>query len=179
MPQPIEPSGSFPRALAGPVGILCPSVRNMQDIWGEASTRSNLRPEFDASQVASRPIDRAVDPMASGECYLSTGSVSSSVTVNRTDICSQGNQGAWPKTTLEPQRMDSMGMGAGLTGVRLVSGAYGQSSSPMEVPGNLQQLGLLRGAHSPSVCDGCAVNLCYGTKSCHTRKSSGWSQVGA
>jgi len=44
MPQPIEPSGSFLRALAGLVGTLCPPVGNMENIWGEASTAviSNL-----------------------------------------------------------------------------------------------------------------------------------------
>jgi len=138
MPQPIKQSGSFPRALAGPVGILCPPVGNMEYIWGEASTRSNLRPEFDASQIASRPVDRAVDQWASGECYLSNGLVSNSVTVNRTEIYSQGSHGARPKTTMESQLMDSAGMEAGSTGVRLVSGASGQSSSPVEVSSNLQ-----------------------------------------
>jgi len=136
MPQPIEPSGSFPRALAGPVGILRPSVANVERTWGEASTRSNLRPEFDAPQVASRPVDRAVNP--SGERYLSDGLVSNPVTVNRTDVYSQGNHGARPKTTTESQQMYPAGMEAGSTGVRLVSGASGQSSSPMGVSSHLQ-----------------------------------------
>jgi len=94
--QRIEPSGSFPRALAGPVGILRPPVGNMERVWGEASARSNLQPEFDASQVASRPEDRAVDLGASGERYLNHGSASGAVAVNRADTYSQDSHGARP-----------------------------------------------------------------------------------
>jgi len=133
MPQPIEPSGSFPGVLAGPVGILRPPVRNMEDIWGEASTRSNLLPEFDASQVASKPVDRAVDPGASSECYLDNGSVSSSVTVTRAETYSQGSHGARPKTTTECQRMGSAGMETGSTGMQPAPGASVPSSRPAEV----------------------------------------------
>jgi len=74
MPQPIELSGRFPGALAGPVGILRPPVGTVERSWGDASTCSDLRPEFDMSQVASRPEHRAVDP--SGERYLRNGLVS-------------------------------------------------------------------------------------------------------
>jgi len=71
MPQSIEPSGRYPGALAGPVGILRPPVGTVDRFWGDASARSNLRPEFDMLQVTSRPQDRAVEP--SGQRYLSDG----------------------------------------------------------------------------------------------------------
>jgi len=115
----------------------------MEIIWGEASTRSNLQPEFDASQVASRPVDRAVNPGTSGERYLDNGSVGSSVTVNRAETYSQGSHGARPKTTMESQQMDSAGMETGTTGMQPAPGASVPSSRPAEVghvmPGNLQQ----------------------------------------
>ena len=121
-------------------GIVRPPVGNIENIWGEASTRSNLRPGFDASQVASRPTDRAVDPGASGERYLGNGSVSNPVTINNTDVYSQRSHGVQPKTTLEPRRMDPAAVGAGVTEMQPVLGAYGHSSSPMEVPGSIQPL---------------------------------------
>jgi len=145
MPQPIEPSGRFPGVLAGPVGILRPPVGTVERTWGDASTRSNLRPEFDSSKVASRPRDRAVNP--SGERYLSNGLVSNSVSVTRAEIYSQGNHGARPNATVESQQMCPAGMEAGSTGVRLVSGAPGQSSGPMGVSSHLPPPCLPAGMH--------------------------------
>jgi len=137
MSQPIEPSGSFPRVLAGLVGTPHPQLRNMEKIWGESSTRSNLQSEFDVSHVASRPEDRAVEPKAFGECYLNNGSVSGSVAVNRADTYSQGNHGERPKTT------NPAGMETGSAGLLPIPGASVQSSGPMEVghvmPGDLRQ----------------------------------------
>jgi len=101
MPQPIEQSGRFPGALAGPVGILCPPVGTVERTWGDASTRCNLRTEFDKPQVASRPEDRAVNP--SVERYLSNGLVSNPVSVTRAEMYSQGSHGSQPKATLESQ----------------------------------------------------------------------------
>ena len=46
MPQVVGQPGRFPGALAGPRGILRPSAGNMRDNWGEASTRSMIRPGF-------------------------------------------------------------------------------------------------------------------------------------
>jgi len=115
MPQSIEQSGRFPGALAGPVGILFPPVETVERSWGDASTRSSLRSEFDMSRVASRPEDRAVDP--SGPRYLSNGWVSDSVSVTRAEMYSKGSHGARPKATLESQQMCPAGMETGLTGV--------------------------------------------------------------
>jgi len=149
--QPIEPSGSFLRVLAGPVGILRPPVGNVERVWGEASARSNLQPEFDASQVASRPEDRAVDTRASGERYLNHGSASGAVVVNRADTYSQESHGARPKKTMESQQMDPAGMETGLTGMQPVPGASVPSSGPAEVghvmPGDLRQPCLPSEAH--------------------------------
>jgi len=113
--------------------------------WGEASTRSNFQPGFDALQVASRSEDTAVNPGVTGECYLANGSASNSVTVNtcRTDAYSQGSHGATPKGTMEPQQMNPAGMETGPTGMQLVPGASVPSSRPAGVghvkPGDLQQ----------------------------------------
>jgi len=115
--QPIEPSGSFPRALAGLVGTRHPRLGNMKKIWGESSAHSNLQSEFDVSQVANWPEDRAVDPGASGKCYLNNGSASDSVAVTRADTYTQGNHGVRPKTTIESQQMDPAGMETGSTGL--------------------------------------------------------------
>jgi len=115
MPQSIKQSGRFPGALAGPVGILRPPVGTVERSWGDASARSNLRPEFDMSQVASRPEDRKVNP--SGERHLSHGLVSNPVSVTRAEVYSQGSHGAQPKATLESQKMCPAGMETGPTGV--------------------------------------------------------------
>ena len=131
MPQSIEPSGRFPGALAGPVGILHPSVGTVERSWGDASARSNLWPEFDMPQVASRLEDRAVNP--SGGCHLSNGLVSNPDLVTRAEMYSQGSHGAQPKATLESQQMCPAGMETGPTGVRPAFGASAQSSSPMGV----------------------------------------------
>jgi len=69
--QSVELPGSFPRAWPGP-GIRRAEFGNFETIWGDSSARS-LRPEFDRSQVASRPVDKAVELGAPGECYLSDG----------------------------------------------------------------------------------------------------------
>jgi len=132
MPQSIEQSGRFPGVLAGPVGILCPPVGTIERSWGDASARSNLRPEFDMSQVASRPEDRAVDP--SGPHHLSHSLVSDSVSVTRAEMYSQGSHGARPKATLESQQICPAGMETGPTGVRPAFGASAQSSSSMGCP---------------------------------------------
>jgi len=111
--QPVKLSGSFPRALLGLEGTPHPQFGNMERVWGEPSARSNLQPEFNVSQVASRPEDRAVDPAATGERYLNHGSGGSSAAVNGSDLYSQGGHGTRPKTTIEPQRMDPAEVEAG------------------------------------------------------------------
>ena len=94
MPHLVGQPERFPGALAGPRGILRPSAGNVQDIWGEASTRSMLRPGFDASHSVSRSTDRAVDPGASGARYLDHGLASDSVLVNVSGVNSPRSHGA-------------------------------------------------------------------------------------
>jgi len=109
----------------------------VQDIWGEASTRSMLRSGFDASHSVSRSADRAVDPGASGERYLDHGLVGDSVLVNMISVHSLRSHGVGLNGTLEAQQVDAAGAGTGLTGMRLVAGVYLQGPDPLGVPGRL------------------------------------------
>jgi len=140
--QSVEPSGSFPRARVG-LGTLRPEVGNLETIWGDLSTRSNLQPEVDRSQVASRPEDRALEPVASGERYQSHGQGGNSVAVWQADSFSQGGHGTRPRTSVEPRQMDSAGAEAGSVGLLPGPGASVLSSGSMKVgyvvPCNLRQ----------------------------------------
>jgi len=122
MPQPIEPSGRFPGALAGPVGILRPPVGTVERTWRDASTRSNLRPAFDMSQVASRPEDTAVNP--SGECYLSNGLLSNPVSVLEQKCTPREAMGLSRKRLWNPSR-------CALPGWKLVRQGYDQPLEPL------------------------------------------------
>jgi len=137
MPHLVGQPERFPEALAGPRGILRLSAGNVQSIWGEASTRSMLRPGFDASYSVSRSTDRAADPGASGERYLDHGLAGDSVLVNVNGIHSPRSHGAGLNGTLEARQVDSAGAGTSSTGMRLVAGAYVQGPGPLGVPGSL------------------------------------------
>jgi len=131
MPHFVGQPERFPGALAGPRGILRPQAGNVQDIWGEASTRSMLRPGFDTSYSVSRSTDRAVDPGASGACYLDHGLVSDSVLVNLSGVHSPRSHGAGLNGTLEARQVDAAGAGTISTGMRLVARAYMQGPDPL------------------------------------------------
>jgi len=88
MPQYVERPGNVPGVLAGPVRILRPAAGTLPDNWGEASTCSMIRPGFDTFQVASRPTDRAVVPVAPGDRYLGNGFGGSPVLADRSDAYS-------------------------------------------------------------------------------------------
>jgi len=145
------------------VGILCPPVGTVERSWGDASARSNLRPEFDMLQVVSRPQDRAVD--LSGPHYLSNGLVSDSVSVTRAEMHSQGSHEARPKATAESQQMCPAGMETGPTGVRLAFGASAQSSSPMGVSSHLPQPCPPSGMHVVQSPGTSAQSMCVTTQS--------------
>jgi len=138
MPHLVGQPERFTGALAGPRGILRPSAGNVQSIWGEASTRSMLRPGFDASYSVSRSTDRAADPGASGERYLDHGLAGDSVLVNVSGVHSPRSHGAGLNRTLEARHVDAAGAGTDSTGMRLVAGAYMQAPDPLGVPGSLQ-----------------------------------------
>ena len=81
----------------------------------------------------SRSVDRAVDSGASGERYLDHGSVSDSSLVNMSGVHFPRNHGVGPNGTLEAQQrnVDVAGAGMGLSGMRLVAGAYLQGPDPL------------------------------------------------
>jgi len=138
MPQYIERPGNVPGVLAGPARILRPAAGTLQDKWGEASTRSSIRPDFDTFQVANRPTDRAVVPVAPGDRYLGNGFGGSPVLADRSDAYSQGSHGARPKATPESQRMDPAGTGTGSTDERLVNESYVYVADPQGIQGSFQ-----------------------------------------
>jgi len=116
IPQPVETRGSTPRAWPGP-GARCTELGTMETIWGDSSARSSLRPEFDRSQVASRPVDRAVDLGATGERYLSHGQGIGPGTVWRSDALPPNGYGMMRNATAEARQMYSAGAETGLVGL--------------------------------------------------------------
>jgi len=108
--QSVEPSGSFPRALAGSVSPHA-MLGNFEAIWGNVSTCSSSQSEFDRGQVASRQTERAVGPGAPGEHYLSHSQGVDSAAVVRPDVVSNGGYGARPKTTGLARQTESAWMG--------------------------------------------------------------------
>ena len=122
----------------------------MEKHWGESSARSNLQPEFDASQVVGRSEDRTVDPAASGERYHGPGW--NSVPVGRPETNFQGGLGARSKTTAESQQTRPTGMETGSVGLPpVVQGAPVSISGRTEVGHtasvDLQQPCLSSGPH--------------------------------
>ena len=128
--QSVEPTGSFPRARDS-LGTLRPEFGNLETIWGDLATRSNLQPEVDRSQVASRPEDRAVEPVSSGTRYQSHGQRGNPATRSRAGsfIC-PGSHGEGPETTVMYRQTDSAIAEAGLLPR---PGASHPSSVPVEV----------------------------------------------
>jgi len=123
LPQPVDPRGSTPRAWPGP-GTRRAELGNLETIWRDSSARSNLRPEFDRSQVASRPMDRVVELGTSGEPYPSNGLGMDPTPVRRSDALPQyGYGGVMPNATAEARQMYSPGVEAGLVGLPPIQGA--------------------------------------------------------
>ena len=87
----------------------------------------------------SRSVDRAVDSGVSGERYLDHGLVSDSSLVNMSGVHFPRNHGVGPNGTLEAQQrdVDVAGAGVGLSGMRLVAGAYLQGPNPLGMPESL------------------------------------------
>ena len=85
----------------------------------------------------SRSADRAVDPGASGERYLDHGLVGDSVLVKVSGVHSPRSHGVGLNGILKAQQVDTAGAGTGLTGMRLVAGAYLQGPDPLGVSGCL------------------------------------------
>jgi len=84
-------------------------------------------------QVASRQEDRAVEPGASGERYLSHSQGVGLAAVQRSDVLSQGGYGARLKTTAEAKQMDSARAEAGLVGLPPGPGVPARGPSAIEV----------------------------------------------
>jgi len=116
IPQPVDPRGSTPRAWPGP-GARLAELGTMETIWGDSSARSSLRPEFDRSQVASRPVDTAVEPGATGERYQGPSQGIGPTTVWRSDALPSNGYGVMPNATVEDRQMYSAGAEAGPVGL--------------------------------------------------------------
>jgi len=130
---------------------LC-RIWKLQNNLGDLSARSSLRPEFDRSQVASRPEDRAVELGASGERYLGHGQVVGPATVQQSHVLPQSSYGTRPKTTAEARQMDSARVEAGPVGLPPGPGVLVQGPRAREIgyelPSDLGQPNQPSGAHT-------------------------------
>jgi len=140
----IEPSESFHSVWPGVIGQRA-VPGNYEGIWGDVATRSIQQTEFDKNQIASRQIDRAVGPGASGEHYLSHSQSIDPAAVARPEVISNVGYGARPKTTDSARQMDAawtevrpMALSSGLgTSVR----SSNTAEAGQVLPGTLRQPG--------------------------------------
>jgi len=149
--QSVELPGSFLRVWAGPLTRRT-EFGNFGTIWGDSSARSCLRPEFDKSQVVSRQEDRAVEPEASNERYLSRNQGVGPAAVPWSNVLSQGWYGTRPKTTALARQMDSAGVEAGPARLPPGHGVPSRDPSAVEVgyglPSDLGHPGQPSGVHA-------------------------------
>jgi len=128
-PQFVEPSGSFPMARDS-LGTLRPEFENLGTNWRDSVARSNVPPEFDRSQVANGPGDRAVDPVSSGECYQGHGQGGNRAAVERAVSFAPESHRERPETIVKYRQMDPAAVEAELLPRPRASHP---SSMPMEV----------------------------------------------
>jgi len=136
----VEPSGSFPRARDS-LGTLRPEFENLGTNWGDSVACSNVPPEFNRPLVVSRPGNRAVEPVSSGERYQGRGRGGNPAAVERAVTFAPEGHDEGRMITVQYRQMDPAAAEAGLMPH---PGAPHPSSAPVEIgfeaPCGLRQL---------------------------------------